>query len=610
MHFILLLAIACSVTLLALLIIHLVKSKSHTPPQKLDIISFSGGGLRAISSDVGVIHGIRKRMGGDLATVLNNYRIMGGISGGSWFMSLLIYSPTFYNMLDKGEISDSSGYTYETYVENVIKAIDNMEGWGKHCTHPKSYIKELECWMIDHMKKDLPRGFLEMVQYGFQPWQITVEEMIFSHVDNMKNAKLSDNPNKVNLHCVWGSSIMKSGTLESTDIGEKNYYDMPDPINKYCVIGECGLAFPISFNYDHKKSMSTTNIFTGQTNMSTQIEYHITKTKTSKTTNALNQTPPTNLYVKDVAACSGAALGFASSEDIVEQIYKSDIKLGDINVSQILSEFVRKFGSKMGIAMNLEGSNNQLGFNKTGYVPVDQQAKNVTVRAIDGGFYDDSSVAFSIKAWQENSLNLSNICHIVNVNAMMNTMSDQTAGSKTNTAISYLFGSTVDGDKCMPVVDDAKAYGLDKWGLKINLTLPVIFPCDDFKKGVCLWWGREDINNKCEPCSTSNKYCVEISVHLYETVTVDNKELGIVGGTPVHLYVINTNTNTPIFPLPEIPLSQLGEFGATNPVENYTSSAGIISNLMQKIPEDIFNAMFRGDQLKGVRMTCGKQPVC
>ena len=110
LNFILVFVIIIAFILLVVLLLKYSTEKTaelYTDNQSKGILSFTGGGMRALTTDVGVIHGIRRRLAGRLTLnqVLDRYQVISACSGGSWFSSLMIYSPSFFQMLAEGELT-------------------------------------------------------------------------------------------------------------------------------------------------------------------------------------------------------------------------------------------------------------------------------------------------------------------------------------------------------------------------------------------------------------------------------------------------------------------------------------------------------------------------
>ena len=121
--------IGAFITFLVLFVVPKIKtSETYTNNQPKGILSFTGGGMRALTTDVGVIHGIRRRLAGRLTLnqFLDRYQVISACSGGSWFSSLMIYSPSFFNMLAKGDLT--------TFDENCSgNPVPRSEKWIMPC---------------------------------------------------------------------------------------------------------------------------------------------------------------------------------------------------------------------------------------------------------------------------------------------------------------------------------------------------------------------------------------------------------------------------------------------------------------------------------------------
>jgi hypothetical protein len=75
-------------------------------------IAFGGGGTRSVTlysaALAGVLlkhnEGLEEKM--DLNTFINRYKVVGANSGGSWFTTMMIYSPMFYDMINSAGKSE------------------------------------------------------------------------------------------------------------------------------------------------------------------------------------------------------------------------------------------------------------------------------------------------------------------------------------------------------------------------------------------------------------------------------------------------------------------------------------------------------------------------
>jgi hypothetical protein len=106
-------------------------------------MSFSGGGLRSITHCTGVISGMTKyievsRSGTKepLNELLDNFDIISGNSGGSWFMSLMCYCQDFFDMLNSHQLRPVNYYPHtESCNASDIMDGDARGGWAVRKYH-------------------------------------------------------------------------------------------------------------------------------------------------------------------------------------------------------------------------------------------------------------------------------------------------------------------------------------------------------------------------------------------------------------------------------------------------------------------------------------------
>jgi hypothetical protein len=79
-----------------------------------DILTFSGGGFRALAVHTGVINGIRNNLNITLRDFYKTWNILGGNSGGAWFLTLSVYSKNFHKIVDStSDLLEKDNYPYE-----------------------------------------------------------------------------------------------------------------------------------------------------------------------------------------------------------------------------------------------------------------------------------------------------------------------------------------------------------------------------------------------------------------------------------------------------------------------------------------------------------------
>lgn len=94
-----------------------------------DLLSFEGGGFRAMVADAGIIGAALKGKQMSAGYLLDNVSVISGNSGGTWFSTCLAYSPEFVSGLEKVDNffdAKSGGYmgilstSYKEYVRKLV----------------------------------------------------------------------------------------------------------------------------------------------------------------------------------------------------------------------------------------------------------------------------------------------------------------------------------------------------------------------------------------------------------------------------------------------------------------------------------------------------------
>ncbi len=93
-----------------------------------DLLSFEGGGFRAMTADAGIIGAALKGKQMSAGDLLANVGVISGNSGGTWFSTCLAYSPEFVSGLEKVDgffDATTGGYmgilsaSYKAYVKKL-----------------------------------------------------------------------------------------------------------------------------------------------------------------------------------------------------------------------------------------------------------------------------------------------------------------------------------------------------------------------------------------------------------------------------------------------------------------------------------------------------------
>ena len=651
------------------------KSTEHFSERGKGILSFTGGGLRALTVHTGVIHGISKRLRGqqypsNLNEFLERYKVISSISGGSWFTSLMVYSPSFFKMLAEGDLSNemdedetcegnpvvgsekwlgglcklkgmkdcgvgkkqcccvygekyNSGnlitkcnacvqltdsnnslvLSYEDYISRVLRTVNNQEK-----TPP--FINKL----IDYLP-DIPgggeEGYIKPFLYWYKkPWVTLVKELIFDSVRDIRDTSISSNPNSVGNHFVWSSVILQNAQLAGGINYSIGFDDNRTKCEDRASINDCGTSIPVTFDYDFTRRSSTQSIYGGKIPDVAPLFYYKDYDFEDVTRHAifseninkfLKNTTPSDTSIVGIAACSSAAGAMLTQTSVVEDIvdYKSKSKKnlayriakGGLGLEKPLKELammITETFKEVSVTMNLS---KRVSSTKTQLQIIESKLKvpdvipeseitmkdgNLYVKMGDGGYFDNSSISNAIRTWQNDGG--VGICKIVNINPPKNikTFRDDEVNSKVAGAIYNLFGCTGSN----PSNRKCENPPPKTWSKMFNVPwlLPHIFPVEDYAKERCLWYGS---HTDCYDKST----LAEIAITYYKTITIDNEPIGIKKGTAVELYVLNVNTSKAeqmVIP---------GSTSISNGI-NYVNTAKVTSNLIQKIPRDLFNIIF------------------
>jgi len=95
--------------------------------------TFEGGGYLSVGNFVGVVVGLLKASGGDLEALFSRFSILSSISGGSWFISQLIYSPRFYDLVTEMAADvNTAAILFNTQYIKPLLTPGNFTKQGEH----------------------------------------------------------------------------------------------------------------------------------------------------------------------------------------------------------------------------------------------------------------------------------------------------------------------------------------------------------------------------------------------------------------------------------------------------------------------------------------------
>lgn len=191
-----------------------------------------------------------------------------------------------------------------------------------------------------------------------------------------------------------------------------------------------------------------------------------------------------------------------------------------VEIVRIVSNTIVK--SAIPVKLNTQGTNPAtMTFTKSGRVEDVDDIKELPpyIRLADGGYFDNSSVAYAIAAHQAKQATPANQDKLDIL--LINSMSEYDDKTGTSTTVTHLFG---DPNKPLPRFGD----------LNMNTPSPAIFkPGQPGKKGTIQWTGTLGLG-------ASNVQC-NLTVYN-ELTTITNQHVGVKSGTTVNLYVLNIAT--------------------------------------------------------------------
>lgn len=262
-------------------------------PQRLresDIMTFSGGGFRAMAVHTGIINGIRNNLNISLNDLYKTFDILGGNSGGSWFLTLSVYSKNFHRIVDStSDLLEIDNYPRECKGNpvpgskswNTCGLLDpDLSSCGSsECCCPGGFKWQQDGFLgrmglgTDYCRKcaapsAIPLSILEYFQnaalsagnlqrkkensitralidilpgkeddrirpflYFLEtPWQQVVQEMVLAPAGDA-NVSISANPNNLQNHLVWAGVMLRDSVItHRADPGfTKISYGVRDP---------------------------------------------------------------------------------------------------------------------------------------------------------------------------------------------------------------------------------------------------------------------------------------------------------------------------------------------------------------------------------------------
>jgi hypothetical protein len=577
------------------------------------ILSFSGGGLRAITCHAAAMQ--------YLGLDYKQFDVMSGNSGGAWFMTLMSEPASFGKNRPFHPASNTDDA--DQFNQYIDACGVGMKVFYDELNNNTGYISEMVKILSTVTTKDTTNDLLiPFFYYLSKPWQEVTESIIFQNTPDVVKAEkalttsASESAPKKPLR-VWAATVLFNAIVTNdvkVNDGKKNHtvnvtYKLTMDNNKGNTgnngIDSYTMCYPVTFTDD----ASNSNIPFIQNTWNLTYYAGATPIKTSypgilSATSLLPTSPDTNNVHEYFACASGAAVGGIATASILQQSIEQFVMefgntstdpskleindtLRDEKISARILKYTKEFFETAGklslfttitfialaniqpeladsmkdnvimiaiilvifacawttfyamedrivveivrivsntivksaipVKLNTQQGNNPatMTFTKSGRVEDVDDIKELPpyIRLADGGYFDNSSVAYAIAAHQAKQENQDKLDIL-----LINSMSEYDDKTGTSTTVTHLFG---DPNKPLPRFGD----------LNMNTPSPAIFKPG--KKGTIKWTGTLGLG-------ASNVQC-NLTVYN-ELTTITNQHVGVKSGTTVNLYVLNIAT--------------------------------------------------------------------
>lgn len=350
-------------------------------------VAFAGGGWRAHTAHTAWTMSLLGNNGNKLDTVFEHVESIGSNSGGSWFSTMLMYSPKFVTDIEKPGALDTWGNT------------SSDGGWlgGQQKLFDAANSTIYEC----HKLSGDAFAACVFKYYGnATEWDKIVENIVFK--DYPLNSQTLNSPHQkwaINKPLLLAGSLLTNNVVlnRSYDgIIDRTYYE-----NYYqmCLSSKVELngkdggkcqgnptsadVTPVTFSSTPTSSGMTAPPFLSASSSEFNIGYSQTLSDPKKETKSIKKSLTTDdIPVVIAAATSSAALGFAASKNISGDWYESYVAED--------------------LALNFSLLNPSVQYTGVDGKPFDYLVKNHIVRIADGGAADNSGVAQLIPFLQQN----------------------------------------------------------------------------------------------------------------------------------------------------------------------------------------------------------------
>ena len=335
-----------------------LKTTRIVKPAPWDIWCFSGGGTRAMSQSIGLIFGLASIYHKTSAQIFTGSKIIAANSGGSWFLSMLGYSPTFNKMInDVSKGSSPSTVYYKFYVQK-LRAL-NLPN------HYDNTIKILNSLGLSSYIDNIEGELYELKQFIGVPWLNVIRDWIFKPFNNeLSNVKLTDDINKVTMNksMIFCSGVLTNAMVGATDAAKLTGLDYATdtPFIRYDINGHKNpktSIIPIMFSNNQQLFLSSGNIKVTYN----AFTYKLTGSDVNTSISTQVQHMNSNTTVVGASSSSSAAVGFLSSEHFVnslfQKLWSGDNVYASWLIGNWLTEYFRNFAPALTIYPDVKVKN-------------------------------------------------------------------------------------------------------------------------------------------------------------------------------------------------------------------------------------------------------------
>lgn len=384
----------------------------------VDLLSFEGGGFRAMTTDAGLLAGALKYKASTLGELLSNVQVVSGNSGGTWFTSCLAYSPefaaglqhseTFFNA-SKGGYMGLVGDAYHRYL-GEISGHGKEHALTKLIGHLDPQTDMLD--LVDVLKFAANhKGLIweDAVSHTvFQPYQTArlLQTANFKNSQSLRTSALPSQPLvfeiavSSNGAAIGPFGLLNEAIATATNIGI-------DPLGKPYVF-TAGSVTSLG-----SQSSKTAPALPTQSSGSLDITYTTTETRTAEvkafpTAVNLASINFDGLSILAATAASSSAAGLLGSAGALNSspIIGAE-KTPDLLVSSLLRlgqdlSVPAKVDPLSGTVSNLNGHPG-VAYKKIGQITPPELQSQPLVRLADGGYVDNTGVTSGMSYLQANN---------------------------------------------------------------------------------------------------------------------------------------------------------------------------------------------------------------